>query len=216
MRSCFILAMLGLMLAAGPLAADDKPAATTPEPPPQKPGVMQTAVFGMGCFWCSEALFERFRGVKVAICGYAGGTAPNPTYEEVCSGNTGHAEVVEVVYDSSVISYQQLLDIFWSVHDPTTLDAQGDDVGTNYRSLILYANDEQKRLAEASKAEAQKKFNAPITTEIAPLKAFYQAEDYHQSYFKKHPDAPYCAYVIEPKLQKLEKNPPPVPLNPGG
>jgi len=206
MRAYYFIGLLGLVLALQILSAKDKP---KPEPIAPEPSAAhtQTAVFGMGCFWCSEALFERFRGVQVAVCGYAGGTKPDPSYEEVSSGTTGHAEVVQVTFDPSIITYQQLLDIFWEVHDPTTLNKQGEDEGTQYRSIILYANDEQKQLAEASKAAAQKKFGKPLVTEIVPLKAFYRAEDYHQSYFKKHPHAPYCYYVIGPKLQKLEKHP---------
>ncbi len=211
MRGYFFPVILGLIINIGHLPAEDQSVTT-----PAKPPTTQTAVFGMGCFWCSEALFERFRGVQVAVCGYAGGTKSNPSYEEVSSGTTGHAEVVQVTFDPSVITYQQLLDIFWEVHDPTTLDKQGADEGTQYRSLILYANDEQKKLAEASKAAAQKKFPEPIVTEIEPLKVFYPAEDYHQSYFKKHPNVPYCYYVIGPKLQKLEKHTPAAQLKPGG
>lgn len=172
-------------------------------PPP--PSATQTAVFGMGCFWCSQALFEKFRGVRKVVCGYAGGTTANPTYEEVSSGTTGHAEVVQITFDPAQITYQQLLDIFWDIHDPTTLNQQGADEGTQYRSLILTANPEQQRLAEAAKKAAAAKFKgAAITTEIAPLKAFYVAEDYHQDYFKKHPHAPYCVFVISPKLEKLK------------
>ena len=167
----------------------------------------ETAVFGMGCFWCSQALFEKFKGVTHIVCGYAGGTTPNPTYEQVSSGETGHAEVVQITFDPAQITYQQLLDIFWDVHDPTTLNQQGADEGTQYRSIILYANDDQRRIAEASKQAELPKFKT-ITTEIVPLKAFYPAEDYHQEYFKKHPDVPYCVYVISPKIQKLEAHHP--------
>jgi peptide-methionine (S)-S-oxide reductase len=173
------------------------------------PAGAQTAVFGMGCFWCAQALFEKFNGITRIDCGYAGGHTVNPTYEDVCSDQTGHAEVVKITFDPSVISYAQLLDIFWDVHDPTTLDRQGDDEGTQYRSIILYADPEQKRLAEASKKAEEAKLGKPVTTEIVPLKAFYRAEEYHQDYFKKNPNAPYCVYVISPKLEKLEKHPPP-------
>jgi peptide-methionine (S)-S-oxide reductase len=169
----------------------------------------QTAVFGIGCFWCAQALFEKFNGVTHIDCGYAGGHTVNPTYEDVCSDQTGHAEVVKITFDPSKISYSQLLDIFWDVHDPTTLDRQGDDEGTQYRSIILYQNPEQKELAESSKKAEEAKLGQPVTTEIVPLQAFYRAEEYHQEYFKKHPTAPYCAYVISPKLEKLETHPPP-------
>ncbi|MDE1171204.1 MAG: peptide-methionine (S)-S-oxide reductase MsrA [Verrucomicrobium sp.] len=172
----------------------------------------ETAVFGMGCFWCSEALYKKFKGVEKIVCGYAGGQRPNPTYEQVCTGATGHAEVVEITYDPAVITYRQLLEIFWDVHDPTTLNRQGNDVGTQYRSVIFYQGDAQKQEAEASKKEAAARFHQEIVTEISPLPAFYPAEDYHQDYFRKHPDVPYCAYVISPKLQKLEQHPPPVPF----
>lgn len=169
----------------------------------------ETATFGMGCFWCAQALFEKFSGVTHIDCGYAGGHTENPTYEDVCSDETGHAEVVRITYDPSKITYQQLLDIFWDVHDPTTLNQQGNDTGTQYRSIILYENPEQKQLAEASKQAEESKLKVPVTTEIVPLTKFYRAEDYHQDYFKKHPWAPYCLFVISPKLQKLEAHPPP-------
>ena len=172
-------------------------------------GPTQTATFGMGCFWCAQALFEKFSGITHIDCGYAGGHTVNPTYEDVCSDQTGHAEVVRITYDPSKISYQQLLDIFWDVHDPTTLNQQGDDVGTQYRSIILYETPEQKRLAEASKQAEEAKLKEPVTTEIVPLTAFYRAEEYHQDYFKKNPLQPYCLFVISPKLQKLEAHPPP-------
>lgn len=202
-RRAFLILLLGSLGMSLLRAADPaSPPAKSSSPAPH----LQTAVLGMGCFWCSQALFEKFRGVEKVVCGYAGGTKPNPTYEEVSSGNTGHAEVVQITFDPAQITYSQLLDIFWDVHDPTTLNRQGEDEGTNYRSIILYANDEQKKQAEASKAAAQKKSSSPIVTQIAPLTTFWPAEDYHQSYFRKHPDAPYCVYVISPKLQKLEKH----------
>jgi peptide-methionine (S)-S-oxide reductase len=188
----------------------------TPElMPPASSAGTQTATFGMGCFWCAQALFEKFTGVTHIDCGYAGGHTENPTYEDVCSDQTGHAEVVRITYDPSKITYQQLLDIFWDVHDPTTLNQQGNDIGTQYRSIILYENPEQKQLAEASKLAEEAKLKVPVTTEIVPLTAFYRAEEYHQDYFKKNPWAPYCLLVISPKLQKLEAHPPPTikPIN---
>ena len=163
------------------------------------------ATFGGGCFWCTEAAFERLDGVKEVVSGYAGGTVPNPTYEAVCSGKTGHAEVIQVTYDPDRVSYEQLLELFWQVHDPTTLNRQGADTGTQYRSIILYHNDSQRDQAERSKAEAQKNFSGPIVTEIVPLKTFYKAEGYHQDYFENNPNAPYCIFVIKPKLNSLEK-----------
>jgi len=163
----------------------------------------EQAVFGSGCFWCTEAIYERLDGVKSVVAGYAGGTTENPTYEEVCTGTTGHAEVAEITFDSTVISYAKLLEIFWKAHDPTSLNRQGADAGTQYRSVIFYLDDRQKALAEKSKQEAQKMFDKPIVTEIQPLTRFYKAENYHQEYFTNHPNAPYCTFVIRPKLEKL-------------
>ena len=201
-----ILAGLGFVFfKAKPAAAETSPPAS---PAPASSAHLETATFGMGCFWCAQALFEKFGGVTHIDCGYAGGHTVNPTYEDVCSDQTGHAEVVRITYDPAKITYQQLLDIFWDVHDPTTLNQQGDDTGTQYRSIILYASPEQKQLAEASKKAEEAKLKAPVTTEIVPLTAFYRAEEYHQDYFKKNPLAPYCLFVISPKLQKLEAHPP--------
>ena len=165
---------------------------------------MEQATFGGGCFWCVEAVFERLPGVQSVVAGYAGGTKVNPTYEEVCTGKTGHAEVAQITYDPAKISYEKLLEMFWRAHDPTTLNRQGADVGTQYRSVIFYQNEQQKVAAEKSKAEAQKAFDDPIVTEIQPLKAFYQAENYHQDYYRNHSDAPYCTFIIKPKLKKLK------------
>ncbi len=144
----------------------------------------QLATLGGGCFWCTEAIFETFQGVKSVTSGYAGGTAANPTYKQVCSGTTGHAEVIQIEFDPSKISYEQLLDIFWEAHDPTTLNKQGADAGTQYRSIILYHDEAQKKAAEKSKAAAAAHFKEPIVTEIVPLTKFYPAEDYHQDYFR--------------------------------
>ena len=163
-----------------------------------------TATFGGGCFWCVEAVFERIDGVRGVVSGYAGGTTPNPTYKTVSSGATGHAEVVQVTYDPTVISYEKLLEVFWECHDPTTLNRQGADVGTQYRSVIFAHDEGQRRVAELSKTEAQKLFDAPIVTEVAPLKVFTPAEDYHQDYFANNPTAAYCQFVIKPKLKKLK------------
>jgi len=166
---------------------------------------LQTATLGGGCFWCTEALFRMLPGVKSVTSGYAGGTKENPTYKEVCSGNTGHAEVIQIAYDPKVISYEKLLETFWDAHDPTTLNRQGADVGTQYRSIILYGDDSQKAVAEKSKAGAQKHFSRPVVTEIVPLKAFYLGEDYHQDYYRNNPNAGYCRAVIRPKVEKFEK-----------
>jgi len=164
----------------------------------------EIADFGGGCFWCMEAVFERVPGVISVTSGFAGGTTSNPTYEEVCTETTGHAEVTEIAFDPSKVSYDQLLDTFWQAHDPTTLNRQGADEGTSYRSIILYRDEKQKLLAEKSKLEAQKDFRNPIVTEIVPLKKFYKAEDYHQQYYDNNSSAGYCQVVIAPKLQKLE------------
>jgi peptide-methionine (S)-S-oxide reductase len=168
-------------------------------------GATETAVFGGGCFWCLDAQFKLVPGVKNVVSGYAGGTVANPTYEQVCTDRTGHAEVIQVEYDPSKVSYEQLLQKFFHAHDPTTLNRQGADVGTQYRSIILYTNDQQKQIAEKVKAEAQKDWPDPVVTEIVPLKHFYAAEDYHQDYFAKNPTQGYCRLVVAPKVQKFEK-----------
>ena len=165
---------------------------------------MEKATFGAGCFWCTEAVFERLDGVQSVVAGYAGGTKANPTYEEVCTGQTGHAEVAQITFDPAKISYEELLHVFWEAHDPTTLNRQGADEGTQYRSVIFFADEKQKAAAEKSRAEAQKEIERPIVTEIQPLKIFYPAENYHQEYFRNHENAPYCVIVIKPKLKKLK------------
>jgi peptide-methionine (S)-S-oxide reductase len=165
----------------------------------------QLAILGGGCFWCMEAVYEPIEGVVSVVSGYAGGTTADPTYEEVCTGRTGHAEVVRIEYDPDIISYEKILDIFWHAHDPTTLNQQGADVGTQYRSIILYRNEEQKKIAEKSLAseDTSGDFDDPIVTEIKPLEKFYPAEEYHQDYYAKNPYAAYCSFVIRPKLRKL-------------
>jgi peptide-methionine (S)-S-oxide reductase len=165
----------------------------------------ELAVLGGGCFWCLEAVFERLPGVKSVTSGYAGGHTPNPTYEAVCSHTTGHAEVIQIEFDPALISYEKLLDWFWEAHDPTTLNRQGADVGSQYRSIILYANEAQRVAAEKSKAAAQKNFSQPIVTEIVPLARFYPAERHHQDFYRNNPNHGYCRVVIRPKLEKLEK-----------
>lgn len=168
---------------------------------------METATFGAGCFWCVEAIFQQLKGVEEVKSGYMGGKIKNPTYKEVCSGLTGHAEVIQLKYDSSIISYKDLLEVFFQTHDPTTLNRQGADVGTQYRSVIFYHNEHQKELAERIKNElnAQKVFDNPIVTEISPATEFYVAEDYHQNYFNNNQYEPYCTYVIKPKMEKFKK-----------
>ena len=199
---CLVVALIALLnlFSTIPLMNAAPEAKTTP------PAKTQLATFGGGCFWCLEALFETFDGVKAVVSGYAGGKTANPTYKEICGGDTGHAEVVQVEFDPAKISYGQLLEIFWDIHDPTALNRQSADVGTQYRSVIYTHDDAQKAAAGKSKQAAGAKFKTPITTEIAPLKKFYIAEEYHQDYFRKNPNVPYCAYVISPKLQKLQKN----------
>ena len=166
-----------------------------------------TATFANGCFWCTEAVFQQLNGVISATSGYSGGTVVNPTYEQVCEKNTGHAEALQIVFDPSVITFDELLEVFWQTHDPTTLNRQGNDVGPQYRSAIFYHNEKQKERAEHYKAELDKSgaFNQPIVTAIEPFKNFYVAEDYHQNYFKNNGNAPYCYFVIRPKLEKFEK-----------
>jgi peptide-methionine (S)-S-oxide reductase len=166
-------------------------------------GKTDTATFGAGCFWCVEAVFERLDGVQSVTAGYAGGEVVNPTYEEVCSGTTGHAEVAQIVFDPETISFAELLEVFWQAHDPTTLNRQGADVGTQYRSSIFYHGEQQRETAERSKKAAQQYFNDPIVTEISPLEEFYVAENYHQDYYTNNRNAPYCQVVIRPKLKKL-------------
>jgi peptide-methionine (S)-S-oxide reductase len=165
----------------------------------------ETATLGGGCFWCMEAVFQMLPGVKTVTSGYAGGTKPNPSYEDVCAGDTGHAEVIRIEYDPKVLSYGKLLDTFWDLHDPTTLNRQGPDSGTQYRSIILYSSEAQRVAAERSKAEAQKRFSQPIVTQIVPLKQFYKAEGYHQDYFRSNPNQPYCRMIIRPKVEKFEQ-----------
>lgn len=168
---------------------------------------LEKATFGSGCFWCTEAIFERLNGVVRVESGYSGGNVKNPTYEEVCTGTTGHAEVTQITYDSSIISFDELLEVFWKTHDPTTLNRQGNDMGTQYRSVIFYHNEEQKKLAEKYKAELDKSgaWDNPIVTEILPFAKFYPAENYHQDYYNNNPNQGYCAFVIAPKLEKFEK-----------
>lgn len=168
---------------------------------------LQKATFGMGCFWCTEALFQRLKGVTNVKSGYEGGDTPNPTYEEVCSGTTNHAEVIQMDFDPTVISYKELLEVFWKSHDPTTLNRQGADVGTQYRSVIFYHNEEQKQIAEKYKdlLNKEKTFGKPVVTAIDKSATFYLAENYHQDYFVRNGELPYCRIVILPKLEKLEK-----------
>ena len=190
-----LLAVLGLAGATRAAAEEMKPMETKTE----------FAVLGGGCFWCLEGVFERVPGIKAVVNGYAGGHGSDPTYEEVCSHTTGHAEVVRIEYDPAQVTYGHLLDVFWQAHDPTSLNRQGADEGPQYRSIILYADDAQKAAAEKSKIAAQAELSRPIVTEIVSLQKFWPAEDYHQHYFAKHPNQGYCALVIRPKIAKLQK-----------
>ena len=165
----------------------------------------ETATFANGCFWCTEAVFKRLKGVKSVLPGYAGGTVKDPSYDQVCAGNTGHAESIQIKFDPKVLPFEKILDIFWHTHDPTTLNRQGNDIGTQYRSAIFFHNEKQKEIAEKSKKDLEDKgvYKNSIVTEITPIKNFYVAEDYHRDYYDNHQDAPYCNYVIDPKIHKL-------------
>ncbi len=168
---------------------------------------LEKAVFGGGCFWCTEAVFQMLRGVSSVLPGYTGGTVPNPTYQQVCGGKTGHAEAIEVTYNPQLITYHDLLTVFFGGHDPTTRNRQGSDVGEQYRSVIFYATPEQKKEAEQFIKEINNsnKFGKPVATELLPLDAFYPAENYHRDYFATHPGNPYCEVVISPKLEKAQR-----------
>jgi peptide-methionine (S)-S-oxide reductase len=179
------------------IGTDAKPAA----------GATETATFGSGCFWCTEAVFLQMKGVKSVVSGYSGGAVPNPTYEAVCTGATGHAEVVQVTFDPAVVSYPELLEVFWRSHDPTTRNRQGNDVGTQYRSVVFYHSDRQRALGEKYKQRIDEAgvYAAPVVTEIEPFTVFYPAEGYHQNYYAENSGQPYCRVLIGPKLDKLRK-----------
>jgi len=169
---------------------------------------LESATLGGGCFWCLDAVYHDVQGVERIVAGYTGGHVPNPTYEQVCSHRTGHVEVVQLWYDPSVISYDDILDIFWHIHDPTTIDRQGNDVGPQYRSVIFYNDEAQRIAAEKSlaNADAAHIWPNPIVTQILPLETFYEAENYHQDYFANNPEQPYCVYVVDPKVRKFRKS----------
>ena len=168
---------------------------------------LATATFGAGCYWCTEAQFQQLKGVEKVESGFAGGHVPNPTYKQVCDGTTGHAEVCNITYDPAVITFDELLAAFWTCHDPTTLNRQGNDVGTQYRSAIFYHNEEQKKKSEEYKKKLndEKAWANPVVTEIAPFTIFYKAEDYHQNYYNENGSQPYCSFVIGPKVDKFKK-----------
>jgi peptide-methionine (S)-S-oxide reductase len=167
----------------------------------------ETATLGGGCFWCLEAVYQEMAGVLSVASGYMGGHVENPTYEQVCGGRTGHVEVTQLVFDPAVVSFRDILDVFFTIHDPTTLDRQGNDVGTQYRSAIFYHSDEQKSVAEDEirKIDAEGIWSKPIVTEVRPAEKFYRAEDYHQEYFSNNPNQPYCAYIVAPKVKKFRE-----------
>jgi peptide-methionine (S)-S-oxide reductase len=167
-----------------------------------------TATFGAGCFWCVEAVFQNLKGVQKVTSGYSGGNIKNPSYKEVCMGITGHAEVCQIIFDDNVIKFEELLEVFWQTHDPTTLNRQGNDIGTQYRSVIFYHSEKQKEISEQYKNQLNlnKAFERPIITEISAFTNFYKAEDYHQNYFNLNSEEPYCQFVIKPKIEKFKKN----------
>ena len=167
----------------------------------------ETATLGGGCFWCLEAVYEQMEGVLSVKSGYMGGRVANPTYREVCTGRTGHAEVVQITFDAGVNSYREILEVFFAIHDPTTRDRQGNDVGTQYRSVIFHHSDQQRAIAEAviRSLDEERIWSNPIVTQVQPAATFYPAEDYHQDYFRNNPDQPYCMFVVEPKVQKFRK-----------
>jgi methionine-S-sulfoxide reductase len=190
-----------------PCHAQDQPTAANRESAKPIEAKKAVAVFGGGCFWCMEAVFERVWGVGAVVSGYSGGNLPNPTYEQVLTDQTGHAEVIQIEYDPAIVTYEELLRIFFKSHDPTSLNAQGPDFGTRYRSVIFYQTDEEKEAIATVLEEFRKKrtFRGKIVTEVSPLRNFFRAEEYHQDYFEKHPDKPYCEVNIRPKIGKFEK-----------
>ena len=202
------LAFIGMASAQEPAKAETKAETKADETKPAAPKEprIEQATFGGGCFWCSEAVFERIPGVKSVTSGFAGGTVPNPTYQMVCTGQTGHAEVVNIEFDPDKVPFEKLLTVFWKSHDPTTLNMQGDDFGTQYRSIILYHSEAQKKAAEKSAQEltAKRAFRSPIVTQLVPFTAFYPAEPYHQDYYKNHRYNDYSNTYITPKLRKLK------------
>lgn len=209
--AALVVAYYSLSITADKLAPLPPPPTVTatnksslPASQPKAPATVAT--FGGGCFWCLEAVYEKLPGVTNVVSGYAGGPKSNPTYKEVCTGTSGHAEVVQIHFDPKKITYEELLHVLWQCHDPTTLNRQGADEGTQYRSVIYFHDDAQKAAAEESKRTAAKDFPAPIVTELSTLPTFYPAEDYHQDYYRQNPGVPYCAFVITPKVKKLQEH----------
>jgi peptide-methionine (S)-S-oxide reductase len=202
-----LFALLSVLLLQNACRSADKPANKTTMTKVTIPAHADTATFGAGCFWCVEAIFSELKGVLSVTSGYSGGHIKNPSYKEVCNGTTGHAEVCQIVYDPKIISFETLLSVFWQTHDPTTPNRQGNDIGTQYRSVIFYHNDEQKMLAEKYLLELTRSgaFANPVITEISPYTVFYAAEDYHQEYFSLNGEEPYCRMVVAPKVEKFRK-----------
>jgi peptide-methionine (S)-S-oxide reductase len=198
MKKPFTVLFAAMSTAFG-LSASDAPAADAPA------AKLESAIIGGGCFWCVEAQYKMLNGVKKVVSGYAGGHVKNPTYKQICQGDTGHAEVIRVDYDPAEITFRDVIDLFWDAHDPTTLNRQGNDVGPQYRSIILVTSDEQKKISEESKVNAEKIIGKPIVTEIVPLEIFYPAEDYHQDYFTNNPYQGYCQAVVRPKVSKFKE-----------
>jgi len=207
MKYSLIPTLIVALLSLNGCAQPGKPKTQPMNNQPISSGKTDTATFGAGCFWCVEAQFQLLDGVVELRSGYSGGSVKNPSYREVCTGQTGHAEVVQVVYDSSKLSYPELLEAFWKSHDPTQLNQQGNDIGTQYRSVIFYHSEAQRELAEKYKKElnASGAYDKPVVTEIAPFTAFYKAEDYHQNYFNQNGEEGYCRFVIAPKVEKFRK-----------
>lgn len=198
------LALIALLLAG---CREQAAAPVTLPRPVAGPAHTATATFAGGCFWCVEAVFRDLNGVGSVESGYTGGSEQHPTYEDICSGTTGHAEAIQIRYDPKLITYDELLEVFWTTHDPTTKDRQGNDVGPQYRSAVFYHDETQKKIAESykKKLDASGAYRAPIVTEIVPFKAFWKAEDYHQDYYANNADKPYCVFVIQPKIEKVRK-----------
>ncbi|MCA9203425.1 MAG: peptide-methionine (S)-S-oxide reductase MsrA [Pirellulaceae bacterium] len=189
-------------------AVPNDPHPTTPSPVESGKSASRVATFGSGCFWCTEGVFQQLRGVHSAVSGYSGGQVENPTYQQVCSGTTGHAEVVQVTYDPNLVSFAELLEVFWKTHDPTTLNRQGNDVGTQYRSVVFYHDEVQRDEAERYKQQLDdsRVFGSPIVTQIVPFERFFRAEEYHQNYYEQNPQQPYCQAVVGPKIDKFKKS----------
>lgn len=205
----FLPLVLATVFAAWQLSSSERPEpeVSSPQRSREAQAMGQIATFGAGCFWCVEAVFQELEGVESVVSGYMGGAVDNPTYAQICTGTTGHAEVAQISFDPSRIDFATLLEVFWKTHDPTTLNQQGADVGTQYRSAIFYHDDDQRRLAEAyrAKLDASGAFSTPIVTEVVPATTFYGAEDYHQDYFRLNPDQGYCRAVVGPKVEKFRQ-----------